>query len=222
MRANNIPVLDSVVVLRSETAENMDEVLERAERVAPYPLFVKPSNLGSSVGITKCRTRADLIEGIMDAARYDRRVLVERGIRAREIEVSVLGNDRPQASLPGEIIPAAEFYTYDAKYHDDRSQLLIPAPIDDETTRRARTLAVQAYAASDCAGLARVDFLLDKEDNRLYVNELNTIPGFTQISMYPKLWEASGLPYPQLIDRLIELAMERKQERDHTERRYHR
>lgn len=222
MRSNNVPVVESVVLLRSEIARDMDGVLQRAERVAPYPLFVKPANLGSSVGISKCHSRSDLIEGIMDAARYDRRVLVERGVNAREIEVSVLGNDRPQASVPGEIIPAAEFYTYDAKYHDDRSQLLIPAPLSDDMVALAQSLAVRAYAASDCAGMARVDFLLDKQDNQLYVNELNTIPGFTHISMYPKLWEASGLAYPQLVDRLIELALERKADRDQTERRYHR
>lgn len=222
MRANQVPVVDSLVILRSEIVQGMDSVLQRAEAMAPYPLFVKPANLGSSVGISKCRSRSDLIEGVLDAARYDRRVLVERGLEAREIEVSVLGNDQPAASVPGEIIPAAEFYTYDAKYHDDRSQLLIPAPLSEELTAQAQALAVQAYAAVDCAGMARVDFLLDKRENRLYVNELNTIPGFTQISMYPKLWEASGLPYPQLVDRLIELAMERKAVRDQTERRFYR
>jgi D-alanine-D-alanine ligase len=222
MRTNHVPVVESVVVLRSEISENMETVLNRAESVAPYPLFVKPANLGSSVGISKCHNRSDLMEGIMDAARYDRRVLVERGVNAREIEVSVLGNDHPQASVPGEIIPAAEFYTYDAKYHDDRSQLLIPAPLSDDMAALAGSLAVRAFAACDCAGMARVDFLLDKQENQLYVNELNTIPGFTQISMYPKLWEASGMPYPQLVDRLIELALERKTDRDQTERRYHR
>lgn len=222
MRAHDIPVVEWIIVLRSEIKQDIDAVLEKAEKVAGYPLFIKPANLGSSVGVSKCRSRADLLEGLMEAARFDRRVLVERGLNAREIEVSVLGNDEPQASIPGEIIPAADFYTYDAKYHDDRSQLLIPAPITDEQTALVQSLAVQAYKASDCAGMARVDFLLDKDSQQLYLGEINTIPGFTQISMYPKLWAASGLSYPELVDRLIELALERKAERDQTERRFYR
>ena len=162
------------------------------------------------------------------SVRYDRRVLVERGLFAREIEVSVLGNEQPQASVPGEIIPSREFYSYEAKYIDDLSDLLIPAPIPPEVARRVQELAVQAYRSIDCAGMARVDFLLEKADpagdqiGELYLNELNTIPGFTRISMYPKLWEASGLSYPALVDRLIDLALERKSERDHTEHRYQR
>jgi D-alanine-D-alanine ligase len=185
-------------------------------------LFVKPANLGSSVGISKCKSRSDLVEGLLDAARFDRRILVERGVNAREIEVSVLGNDDPSASIPGEIVPAAEFYSYDAKYHDDRSQAIIPAPLSEEMIRRVQEMAVKAFKAVDACGLARVDFLLDKENGQLYLNELNTIPGFTQISMYPKLWLASGLTYPELVDRLIELALQRKGERDRTERRYYR
>ena len=222
MRAHNIPVVESIIFLRSEIAQNLEAVLDQAEQITDYPLFVKPANLGSSVGVSKCRSRSDLLEGILDAARYDRRVLVERGVNAREIEVSVLGNDAPQASIPGEIIPAADFYSYDAKYHDDRSQLLIPAPLSGEMVERIQSMAIRAFTASDCAGMARVDFLLDKDSHQVYVNELNTIPGFTQISMYPKLWEASGLPYPMLVDRLIELAMERKADRDQTEHRYYR
>lgn len=222
MRANDIPVLDSIVVLRSEIESKIETVLSRAEEVAPYPLFVKPANLGSSVGVSKCRGRADLLEGLMEAARYDRRILVEQGINGREIEVSVLGNDEPQASIPGEIIPAAEFYTYDAKYHDNRSQLLIPAPISAQMVEQVQRLAIKAYMAVDCAGMARADFLLDKDSNELFLNEINTIPGFTQISMYPKLWDASGIDYPTLVDQLIELAIERKRDRDQTERVYHR
>lgn len=222
MRAHNIPVVESQVFLRSEITADVQSVLDRAEQVSAYPLFVKPANLGSSVGVSKCRNRSDLMEGLVDAARYDRRILVERGVNAREIEVSVLGNDQPQASIPGEIIPAAEFYTYEAKYHDERSLLLIPAPISPEVTAEVQRLALGAFIASDCAGMARVDFLMDKETQQVYVNEINTIPGFTKISMYPKLWEASGVPYPQLIDRLIDLALERKSERDQTERRYDR
>jgi D-alanine-D-alanine ligase len=145
---------------------------------------------------------------------------VERGVNAREIEVSVLGNDDPQASVVGEILPSADFYSYAAKYLDDRSQLLIPAPITDAQSKQVQSLAVRAFKATDCAGMARVDFLLDKDRDELYLNELNTIPGFTSISMYPKLWDASGMPYPVLVDRLVELALERKAERDRTVRRY--
>lgn len=222
MAANNIPVLENAVILRSDMRKNTEEALNRAEAVSQYPLFVKPANLGSSVGITKVRSRSDLLEGLMEAARYDRRVLVQRGVNAREIEVSVLGNDKPEASVPGEVIPSREFYSYESKYIDGTSQLIIPAPISAKTAERARRLAVKAFKAVDCAGLARVDFLLDKDTSNLYLNEINTMPGFTQISMYPKLWEVSGLPYPDLIDRLINLALERKLERDQTERRFRR
>jgi D-alanine-D-alanine ligase len=222
MRSNNVPVLEYVIVLRKEIEADIERVLNTAEVLAPYPLFVKPANLGSSVGISKCKSRADLIEGLMDAARYDRRILVERGVNGREIEVSILGNDDPIASVAGEIVPAAEFYSYDAKYHDDRSQLLIPAPLSQEMVEQVQEVAIRAYKAVDCAGLARVDFLLDKDTNQLYLNELNTIPGFTRISMYPKLWNATGISYPQLVDRLIELALERKKERDRTEHRFYR
>ncbi len=222
MRANDIPVVDGIIVLRSEMNANMDSVIARAENMAPYPLFVKPANMGSSVGVTKCRGRSDLLEGVMDAARFDRRVLIERSINACEIEISVLGNDDPQASVPGEIRPAADFYSYDAKYHDDRSEAFIPAPIPTDMAEQMRAIAVRAYRAIDCAGMARVDFLLDRDSGEYYLNELNTIPGFTQISMYPKLWEASGLPYPKLVDRLIELALERRAERDRTEWRFER
>lgn len=229
MRANGIPVVEAVTVLRSELEQDPQGVMERAERVAGYPLFIKPVNLGSSVGISKVTSRSDLLEGLLEAARFDRRILIERGVNGREIEVSVLGNDKPQASVPGEILPSREFYSYEAKYVDGAngaragSGLLIPAPIAPETTRRVQELAVKAYQAIDCAGMARVDFLLDKDQDEaagLYLNEVNTIPGFTQISMYPKLWEASGLPYPALLDRLIELALQRKGDRDRTERRY--
>lgn len=220
MRANGIPVLDSVMILRSEIERDPQSVIARVEQLAAYPLFVKPANMGSSVGISKCRSAADLYEGLLDAARFDRRVLVERGINGREIEVSVLGNDRPEASVPGEVLPSREFYTYESKYVDGTSGLLIPAPLPEEMTAKVRELAVWAYRAIDCAGMARVDFLLDKDTGDLYLNEVNTIPGFTEISMYAKLWDASGLPYASLVDRLIELALERKAERDRTERRY--
>jgi D-alanine-D-alanine ligase len=221
MVAQGIPVLETMVALRSEIESHIGAVLEHAEKMAPYPLFTKPANLGSSVGVSKCWGRSDLLEGLMEASRYDRRVLIQRGVNGREIEVSVLGNDAPEASIPGEVIPSREFYSYESKYIDNTSELLIPAPIPAEIADRVRQLAVQAYVAVDCAGMARADFLLDRDPpGDLYLNEINTIPGFTQISMYPKLWEASGLPYPALVDRLIELALERKAQRDRTERRY--
>ncbi|HJS28349.1 MAG TPA: D-alanine--D-alanine ligase A, partial [Anaerolineales bacterium] len=177
----------------------------------------KPANLGSSVGVTKCRSRSDLLEGLMDAARFDRRIIVEVGLDAREIEVSVLGNDDPKVSLAGEIIPAGDFYTYTAKYHNKDSELIIPAPLSPALTEQVARMAVAAFKAIDGAGLARVDFLLDRRDDRLYLSELNTMPGFTEISMYPKLWEASGLPYPNLVDKLVELAFERKAEKNRTQ-----
>jgi len=220
MQAQGIPAVESVILLSSEIHRQADSAIDRAEAVAPYPLFVKPANLGSSVGVSKVRSRSDLLEGLMDAARYDRRVLVERGVDAREIEVSVLGNEEPEASVPGEILPNDEFYSYRAKYIGDGSELLIPAPIDPETTREARRLAVETFLAFDGAGMARVDFLLERSTGRLYVNEANTIPGFTKISMYPKLWEASGLPYPALLDRLIDLALERQAQKDALVRSY--
>jgi len=222
MKAHGIPVVESLLVLRSEVENALESVIERAELLSAYPLFVKPANLGSSVGITRCANRSDLLEGLLEAGRFDRRVLIERGVNAREIEVSVLGNAQPQASIPGEVVPSREFYSYESKYLDGTSGLLIPAPLTDDDAQTIRSLALQAYKAMDCAGMARVDFLLDKDDGKIYLGEVNTIPGFTAISMYPKLWEASGLAYPALIDRLIELAFERKHERDRIERRYRR
>ncbi len=220
MRAHAIPVLESTLVLRSEIEADPEGVLRRCEALAPYPLFTKPANLGSSVGITKCRSRSDLLEGLMEAAQFDRRVLVERGVRGREIEVSVMGNDAPEASIAGEIVPHGEFYTYESKYHDEASRLLIPAPITEAQMEAVRDLSVRAYQAIDGAGLARVDFLLDRDTGEVYLNEINTIPGFTRISMYPKLWGASGVPYPDLVDRLIGFALERKAQRDRTVREY--
>jgi D-alanine-D-alanine ligase len=222
MRAIGIPTVASLLVLRSEIEKDMQDVLTRAEAVAPYPLFVKPVNLGSSVGISKCNSRSDLSEGLMEAVAFDRRVLVERGVDGREIEVSVLGNDDARASVPGEILPSREFYSYESKYVDGTSGLVIPAPLPTETSEKIREMAVTAYKAIDCAGMARVDFFVEKTTGEIYLNELNTIPGFTSISMYPKLWEATGLSYPQLVDRLVELALKRKSERDHTERRFRR
>ena len=220
MRANHIPVAESTLIFRGQIEKDLEGAVRQAEQVAAYPLFVKPANLGSSVGVSRCRGRSDLVEGLLDAARYDRRILVERGINAVEIEISVLGNEMPEASKPGQIIPADEFYSYTAKYLDEGSQLAIPAPLSPEKTEEVRELAVRVYRAVDCAGMARVDFLIDRESGEVFVSEINTIPGFTRISMYPKLWEASGLPYAALVDRLIELAVERKADRDRTEHEY--
>jgi D-alanine-D-alanine ligase len=221
MRANNIPVVESVIALRAEIEKNMNGVIEKAEKVGAYPLFTKPANLGSSVGVTKCANRSDLQEGLMEAASFDRRVLIERGVtEVREIEVSVLGNDEPAASVCGEILPSREFYSYESKYIDGTSGLEIPAKLPNDVADQIREYAVRAYQLIDCAGMARVDFFVEKDTNRIYLNELNTIPGFTAISMYPKLWEASGLPYAKLVDRLIELALERKAERDRTSHTY--
>jgi D-alanine-D-alanine ligase len=225
MRSHGIPVVDWIVASRAEIETDVQAVIERALGLSGFPIFIKPANLGSSVGITRCMSPSDLMEGLYEAARFDRRVLIERGlVDPREIEVSVLGNDAPQVSVPGEILPSREFYSYESKYMDGTSGLLIPAPLSDELTRRVQALALKAYTAIDCAGMARVDFLLADGaggSQELYLGELNTIPGFTQISMYPKLWEHSGLSYPALIDRLIELALQRKAERDHTLRRFH-
>jgi len=221
MIANDIPVVDTLVVLRCEIEEDMETIIRKAEAMSGYPFFTKPANLGSSVGVTKCNNRSDLQEGLLEAAAYDRRILIQRGIKnVREIEVSVLGNDDPQASVPGEVEPSREFYSYESKYVDGTSGLLIPAPIPAETSELIRQIAVRAYKAIDCAGMARVDFLLEKDTNAIYLNEVNTLPGFTKISMYPKLWEATGLPYVELVRRLIELALERKAERDRTKREY--
>jgi D-alanine-D-alanine ligase len=222
MRSHDIPVVPYMLCSRGEITHDLGDVVSRAEAMAAYPLFTKPANLGSSVGITRCAGRSDLVEGLAEAARFDRRVLVERGIDAREIEVSVLGNERPQSSIPGEVLPSREYYSYESKYIDGTSQLLIPAPISEEKTAEVKQLAVEAYKAIDGAGLARADFLMDRKTGALYLSELNTMPGFTTISMYPKLWENSGVPYPELLDRLIHLALERHAERMKNERRYRR
>lgn len=216
--ARELPVVRYRVVLRRRWEAEPESVVREMEATLPYPMFVKPANLGSSVGVTKAHNRDELVAGLAEAARYDRKLLVEEGVDwAREIECSVLGNDEPLASIPGEVVPSNEFYDYAAKYLDGASQLLIPAPLSPEQTHQVQELAIAAFRAVDGAGMARVDFLLSRRDGRLYVNEINTIPGFTSISMYPKLWEASGLPYPALVDRLIELAFERHAERSRCE-----
>ncbi len=221
IKAHGLPIVDQIVLKRKAWRAAPQRVLDQVEAKLDYPLFTKPANLGSSVGISKCHDRAGLAAGLDEAARYDRKLIVEAAVpQAREIEVSVLGNDDPLASLPGEVIPSREFYSYESKYIDrgeEASQLLIPAPLSPEMTETIRALAVQVYLAIDCAGMARVDFLLAKESGALYVNEVNTIPGFTEISMYPKLWAATGISYPELINRLIELAVERFEDKSQSE-----
>jgi D-alanine-D-alanine ligase len=213
-RAAGLPILDYVLVMRWELDQDVQSCVAKVEEQLPYPCFVKPANLGSSVGISKVRNRNELLAAFALAARYDRKLVVEKGARnAREVEISVLGNNQPTVSQLGEIVPANEFYDYDAKYNDDRSQLIIPARVSDACAERVGELAVRAFKACDCSGLARVDFFVAKENEEIWLNEINTLPGFTRISMYPKLWEASGIPYSQLIDRLIELALERYQDK---------
>jgi D-alanine-D-alanine ligase len=220
MQAHNIPILPWKLILASEWREEPERHLDDVEQSLNYPVFTKPANLGSSVGISKCRDRSELRAGLDEAANYDRRLIIEQGIDARELEVSVLGNDRPIASIVGEIRPRRSFYDYVAKYVSDDSELIIPAEIQSDLSEHLREMAVRAFVAIDCAGLARTDFLLDKDDGQLYINELNTIPGFTRISMYPKLWEASGMSYSELLDRLIELAIERSTEKSKLETSY--
>lgn len=208
-----IPQVEYRSLLRRDWAEERDRILDELEAALPYPQFVKPANLGSSVGVSKVKNRAELACAIDLACSYDRKVLVEVGIEnARELEVSVLGNDAPQASVVGEVIPANEFYDYEAKYLDEGSQLLIPADIPASLSDRICRLAVRAFQILDGAGLARADFLLDGT-GQLFLNELNTMPGFTASSMYPKLWEASGVPLPELVHRLVSLALERHADR---------
>ncbi len=213
-----LPIVKHVTVLRSDWERDSDKVRRAIEQKLSYPVFTKPANLGSSVGIKKVHHRDELAAAIDHAAEFDRKIIVEQGVggrhgKAREIEVSVLGNDQPMASVAGEIVPGHEFYDYSAKYLDEGSKLLIPARLSRNKQKRVRALAVRAFQAVDCAGLARVDFLMDPKSGKVYVNEINTMPGFTFISMYPKLWVASGIAYSELIDRLIDLALERHSEK---------
>jgi len=205
----NIKQAEYVVVNAHEYKESKEPFIDQIEKKLNYPAFVKPSNSGSSVGITKAHDREELVAGLENAMKYDRKILVEKTINAREVEVAVLGNDYPEAAVPGEIMPSKEFYDYEAKYIDPESRLIIPAAYSEEKLEEIRTLAVSIYRILDCAGMSRVDFLVDKDTDEVYLNEVNTIPGFTKISMYPKLWQASGKPFPELIDDLIDLAIER-------------
>jgi D-alanine-D-alanine ligase len=215
--AAGLPIVKHVTVLRSAWEKEPKKAKKQIESRLKYPLFVKPANLGSSVGISKVRDGKELGPAMDLAASYDRKIVIEQGVggkkKAREIECSVLGNDDPKASVPGEIVPMKEFYDYAAKYLDEGSELVIPAKLSKALTREVQQMAIAAFKAVDCAGLARVDFLLDPLSGKLYLNEINTMPGFTAISMYPKLWAASGIAYPKLIDRLLELAVERHAEK---------
>jgi D-alanine-D-alanine ligase len=216
-RAAGLPLVKHVTVLRSDWIAQPKQVRNRIERQLKYPLFVKPANLGSSVGISKVHRRNELGSGIEEAAKFDRKIVIEQAVggrkKARELECSVLGNDHPEASLPGEIVPSKEFYDYEAKYLDEGSELIIPARLSKRESKTVQELAIRAFQAVDCSGLARVDFLMEPKTHKIYINEINTMPGFTAISMYPKLWAASGLSYSQLVERLIELGLERHAEK---------
>ncbi|MGD0181799.1 MAG: D-alanine--D-alanine ligase family protein [Terriglobales bacterium] len=217
-RASGLPIVKHVTVLRNDWEVNRKKVQKLVESKLKYPVFVKPANLGSSVGISKAHDGKELGPAIEEAAKFDRKIVIEQGVgggkqKAREIECSVLGNDKPEASLPGEIVPSTEFYDYNAKYLDEGSQLIIPAKLSKAETKEVQRLAVGAFKAVDCSGLARVDFLMEPKSRKIYLNEINTMPGFTAISMYPKLWAASGVSYSDLIGRLIQLGLERHEEK---------
>ena len=210
-----IPVTPYIWFLKTEFKKRSQQFIRLVEQKIGYPCFIKPANMGSSVGISKASNRKLLIKAIHIAAKYDRKILVEKSVEnAREIEISVLGNDNPAASIPGEIISSNEFYDYDAKYVDGKSESIIPALMKKEMVGKIKDLAVRGFKAIECAGMARIDFLVDRRTNKIYFNEINTIPGFTSISMYPKLWEASGISFSDLLDRLITLAIEKYREKN--------
>jgi D-alanine-D-alanine ligase len=212
-RAVGLPVVEWLVARRHEVERDLPAVLDRIEARFPYPVFVKPANTGSSVGVGKAKSRDELERALLSALEYDSKAIVEPGVNCRELECAALGNAEPIASVVGEVVPSREFYDYRAKYLDNASRLHIPAEIPQETAAAIRRMAVEAFVALELSGLARVDFFLDKDSDAVYLNEVNTMPGFTQISMYPKLWEASGIPYPELLDRLIQLGLERHAEK---------
>jgi len=217
-RAAGLPIVKHVSLLRGEWEAAPKKIKKLVEGKLKYPVFVKPANLGSSVGISKAHDGRELGPAIEEAAKFDRKIVIEQGLggkkgKAREIECAVLGNDKPAASVPGEIVPGAEFYDYSAKYLDEGSQLIIPAKLSKAETKKVQELAIAAFRAVDCSGLARVDFLMDPKSRKVYLNEINTMPGFTSISMYPKLWGASGVSYPELIERLINLGIERHKDK---------
>ncbi|MBI2877291.1 MAG: D-alanine--D-alanine ligase, partial [Candidatus Tectomicrobia bacterium] len=210
-RAAGLPGPNFLLFKRAEWIRHSQDLLQRSGVELGYPVFVKPVNQGSTIGISKAREEEELRSAIALACQYSEKIIVEAGIDCRELECSVLGNQEPQASVVAEIVPSREYYDYESKYTPNLAELRIPAPIPEEVARQVQEIAVKAFQVLDCVGMARVDFFWEKSTGRLYLNELNTIPGFTATSGYPKMWEASGLPYPQLLDRLIELALERYQ-----------
>ena len=217
-RDAGLPIVKHVTVLRGQWEREPKKVQKLVESKLKYPVFVKPANLGSSVGISKAHDRNELGPAMNEAAKFDRKIVIEEGVggkrqKAREIECSVLGNDDPKASVAGEIVPCKEFYDYDAKYLDEGSELVIPAKITKAEMKEVQALAIAAFTAVDCSGLARIDFLMEPKSRKIYLNEINTMPGFTAISMYPKLWAASGVSYAELIDRLIQLGIERHEDK---------
>jgi len=218
--AAGLPVVPWQLVRKPELREGPMALAERLLDRIPLPLFVKPANLGSSVGISKVDTLAALVPALQEAARYDEKILVERGIDARDVEVALLGNDPVEASVPGEIRTPHDFYDYNAKYRDQATELLVPAPVSDEQVRTLQRLACEAFRALEGSGLGRVDFFVERSSGEIFVNEVNSLPGFTEGSMFPRLWEASGLPYPALIDRMIELALERHRGKARLETHY--
>jgi len=213
-KQRDLPILKWLTIKRKEWQKDKEKILSLVQDDFEYPLFVKPTNLGSSVGITKVHKKEELEKAIDLASSYDRKVLIEEGLEeVREIECGVLGNDEPRASVVGEVKPAGEFYDYDSKYIDKETQLIVPADLPDGVSRKVQEIALRAFKAVDAAGMARVDFFISKKENKIYLSEINTIPGFTSVSMYPRLWEASGIPYSDLIDQLIQLALERHQDK---------
>lgn len=220
LAAAGLPVVPGVCLRRPDVLRDADTLARTALEAIGLPAFVKPACLGSSVGISRVARAGELAAALREAARYDAKILVERAVDAREIEVAVLGNEAPEASVPGEIVPHAEFYDYEAKYVKEGTELLVPAPLEEAQSARIRELAVQAFRVLEGAGIARVDFFLERETGALLLNEVNSLPGFTEISMYPRLWQASGLSYPALLDRLVELALERHRATAALERNY--
>jgi D-alanine-D-alanine ligase len=216
LQVARIPVVPWITVYRHEWEKSPQPIQAAIEAKFPYPVFVKPATLGSSVGMTKVHSREELAPALNLAAEFAMKILVEQCIVAREIEISVLGNHDPQASVPGEIVPHREFYDYAAKYLEEGTQLLIPANLEPAQVKKIQTYAIEAFCALELSGMARVDFFLERETGKIYLNEVNTIPGFTSISMYPKMWEASGIPFRELIDKLIELALEMHAEKART------
>ncbi|QWC23056.1 D-alanine--D-alanine ligase [Bacillus haikouensis] len=207
-----IPQVDYTWFIRSTWKANPENAYKQVEEQIGYPCFVKPANLGSSVGISKCTSKEELEAAFEEAFQFDRKIIIEEGVKAREIELGVLGNDQPECSVAGEIVPKKDFYDYKAKYEDGDTALIIPAEIDQETYGKLKEIAIQSFKALDCSGLVRADFFLT-EDGQIYMNEVNTMPGFTPFSMFPLLWKHTGVDYPTLIGKLVELGMERHQEK---------